>query len=409
MMVSAFSIFDSSGNVVSVAVHSRDITEAKRAEASRLQTERLRALGELASGVAHDFNNALTGILGYTNILRYQVKEPAVLRDLEVIEKCAQDAAQIVRRMQAFYKVHAEAQMIPINLKQLLMDVLDLTRPRWKDRPEVEGISINIVLQFTEVPSIEGNPTELREMFTNLVLNALDAMPQGGTLTIQTDSSRRPQGASLRCGRQVEVSVADTGMGMDSETKRRCFEAFFTTKGEKGTGLGLSLVYNIANRHGGTIEVESELGQGSVFVVFLPVAKDYAEPESREEIPTATRAIRVLVIDDEEIVRLVVKEMLQVLGHQVTTAATGLEGLEAFHQGNFDLVITDLGMPRMNGFQVAQSIKALRRDIPVILLTGWGDQFEGESLKAQQIDRVLRKPLQVADLAKALAPYAGNG
>jgi len=262
--------------------------------------------------------------------------------------------------------------------------VVAVTKAKWRDEAQATGKRIRVVTYLGQVPIVTGNPSELREVLTNLVLNAIDAMPKGGAITFHTRAEKE----------QLLISVADTGVGMSEEVKRRLFEPFFTTKGHKGTGLGLSLAFGIVKRHGGEISVESTEGRGSTFTIKLPTAADIGEAKEEEETtsPPRTGPADILIVEDDAAILEALSKTIQQAGYRVTSASSGEEGLACFRKHNCDLVLTDLGMPGISGWEVARAIKDSGNKVPVILLTGWGDQLDQAKMKQSGIDRVLTKP-----------------
>ena len=366
-----------------------------------LRQERLHALGQMASGIAHDFNNALSPILGYADLaLQREDLDERLRRWLETIHTAASDAAAMVARMREFYRPHSkreQEQWVSVEVNALVEEVVQLTEPRWKNIPQEKGIVITIRKDWGTAGSVLGNPAELREALINLVFNAVDAMPQGGTLTLRTYTE----------GVHAVIEIADTGVGMSEEVQQRVFEPFFSTKGGKGTGLGLSMVYGTIQRHRGDIEMESAEGQGTRVRLFLPLSPETtALPEETAE--TLTRPLRILHIDDEPRVGELIREMLTPLGHQVELAYSGAEGIERFRTGQFEVVITDLGMPGLSGREVARAIKMLSPETPVILLTGWADQLRLEGKIPAEVDKVIPKPTNLRLLRDALAAVTGR-
>ncbi|MFQ5840687.1 MAG: GAF domain-containing protein, partial [Candidatus Methylomirabilales bacterium] len=397
----------------------RDITERKQAEEDLyesnrrleealvklkatqqqvLQQERLRALGQMASGIAHDFNNALSPILGFTELLldhpEYLENKEKVRRYAQMMNTAARDAAGVVRRLREFYRSREEDEIfLPVDPNFLVGQVIMLTQPRWKDQALASGITIDIETDLQPVPLVAGNETEVREVLTNLIFNAVDAMPEGGTLTLRTHSDAD----------YAVLEVSDTGTGMTDEVLQRCLEPFFSTKPERGTGLGLAMVYGIIQRHQGTLAIESEPGQGTTFILRLPVyTKQDAEhrPQAGEVL---SRRLDILVVDDEPPVREAITAYLTGDGHRVETASNGSEGLEKFRAGWFDVVVTDKGMPEMAGDQLAAAIKRVAPDAPVILLTGFGDLMIASGETPAGVDIIVGKPVALAALRQALA------
>jgi len=365
------------------------LSELKRAQDQIIQAEKLRAMGEMASGVAHDFNNVLAAILGNIQLLLHSFEHygPEEIQErLKTIEKAAQDGAETVRRIQDFTGRRRDREFIPLSLNDLVHEVSAITEPRWKDQAQKKGIHIELVKRPGEVPPVLGNPSELREVLTNMVFNAVDAMPKGGKVTLST----QPHSEGW-----VEMRIADTGIGMSGEVKKRIFDPFFTTKGVTSSGLGMSVSYGIIKRHGGEILVESEPGKGTVFILHLPLGygEEVKETEKRGEmLPGMMRSARILVIDDEEAVREVLSRMLMTKGHQVETASDGDEGIELFKKQPFDLVFTDLGMPKLSGWEVGKALKELNPKIPVVMITGWGMELNREKMNQNGIDLMISKP-----------------
>ncbi|NQT12105.1 MAG: hybrid sensor histidine kinase/response regulator [Planctomycetes bacterium] len=307
------------------------------------------------------------------------------------IEMGARDAATVVARVRQFHQAeHTIEGHIPVQVGELLTDVAELTRPQWRDAAQRTARDIELDLQLEDVPPVLGHPAELREVFTNLILNAVDALPKGGRITL------RLRGTS----EAVVVEVVDTGIGMPADVRLKCFEPFFSTKGSDGTGLGLSMCHGIVERHGGRIEIDSTPGHGTTFGIHLPVAAECASDEphpSEAPLPNG----RVLYIDDDPRVRMVVGAMLNQLGQQVDMAESGAEGLEMFHANEYDVVVTDLGMPNVDGSMVTSIVKTARPEQPVIMLTGWG-AGPGNQLPSEAPDFVLSKPVTIRQLQEVL-------
>jgi signal transduction histidine kinase/CheY-like chemotaxis protein len=374
------------------------LDELRRTQEQLVRMEKLRALGEMASGVAHDFNNVLAVILGRVQLLQRKLDDPTFRRWLAIVEQAALDGAQTVRQIQEFTRVRRDQPTQTVDLNQAVRDAVEMTRTRWRDESQSRGIEIRVALDLGAVPTVDGQPSELREVLTNLVLNAVDALPRGGEIRIVT---------RLRDG-QVELSVSDTGVGMSDSVRRRIFEPFFSTKGPSGTGLGLAMVYGIVSRHGGEILVDSTEGAGSTFTVRLPVGRA-APPPGRPGSAVGSESVRVLVIDDEPFVRETLGEILRQQRHDVVVADDGASGLARFREGAFDLVMTDLAMPGMSGWQVAQAVKAARPRVPVVLVTGWGVEVQADELHTHGVDRVMTKPFRFEDVQDVVASFREAG
>ena len=372
------------------------LAELKSAQQQVIQQERLRALGQMASGIAHDFNNALVPILGFCELLQLN---PEILADrkksssyLDTIRTAAQDAASVVGRLREFYRANEEHEKFsPVDLSKLVEQAVNLTKPKWKDQAQASGATVRVVPELSTVPPVAGEEPALRELLTNLIFNAVDAMPDGGTITIRT----------RRDGGRVVLEVADTGTGMTEEVRRRCLEPFFSTKGERGTGLGLSMVFGIVQRHGGEIDIRSAVGKGTTFVITFPVQGAAAAAAKDAAALPVSRSLNVLVVDDEELVRDLLATALSKDGHRVELAEQGVDGLRRFMAGKFDLVVTDKAMPGMSGDQMATAIKQVSPKTPIILLTGFGQFLDGERIP--NVDVLASKPIGIVALREAIA------
>jgi len=389
------------GNMIGVAVQNaqlfvevkRSYEELQRTQGQLIQAEKLTALGQMAGGVAHDFNNILAAILGRTQLLIRQVEDPQVKNWLRVIERAALDGAETVRRIQGFTRQHSDEEPEAVDLNELVDDVVKITEVRWKDDAQAKGIRFDVHAEAGTIPPVIGNPSELREVLINVVLNALDAMPNGGRLGI---------GTGVVSASEVEVTISDTGLGMSEEIRHRIFDPFFTTKGPRSTGLGMSVAYGIIHRHSGEILVESKEGHGSTFRIRLPVGEEeMAAPASPVALPSQVK-MKILVIDDEDGVREALRDMLRSTGSEVEICRNAREGLCAFDRDHFDIVFTDLGMPDISGWQVAEAVKAKNPETPVVLVTGWGVQIGHPDPAHSAVDIVLSKPFRVDDALQAL-------
>lgn len=406
------------------------LTRLKEAQQGAIKHERLNALGAMAAGVAHDFNNALTLIHGYGELLLAAAQrghpdddpepttpepERAEAKYVRTIMLAARDAASVVARLRAFYRPDDGAEVrVPVDLGQLIEQAVSLTTPRWLDEARARGLSIEMRREIGDLPPLEGDPSELREMFTNLIFNAVDAMPEGGTITLHAHAEDD--------GRTVRLRVSDTGTGMTEETRRRCLEPFFTTKGEQGTGLGLSAAYGIIQRHGGTIDVDSAPGKGTRFFISFPAARPPAEsdlgrgPTTSEATtgmttppgggPDLARTLRILVVDDQPVICDLLREHLEGDGHQVVVAGDGTEALEKFRAASppsaYDLLLTDQAMPGMNGEALATAVKKSAPGTPVILLSGFSDLLRAPT-PGGAVDLVMKKPATLPELRRAIA------
>jgi signal transduction histidine kinase len=381
----------------------------RQAQQALIQQERLRALGQMASGIAHDINNAISPIALYTEaMLEHETGlSPEGRSRLVTIQRAIDDVAQTVGRMREFYRPQdLKPKFANVDLNALVHQVSDLTRARWSDQPQRSGIIIELKAELAPgLPEIQGADNEIRDAITNLIFNAVDASPKGGVIRVRSGvSPTEPQ--------QVLLEVIDAGVGMDEETRRRCLEPFFTTKGERGTGLGLAMVFGMAQRHGATLEVDSRPGVGTTMRLLFPVsgvasAATVRMPVLKDPVP----GLSILVVDDDPVLRDSLANTLRDEGHRVTLAGGGQEGIDLFRsaqQGTepFDVVLTDLGMPYVDGRQVAEAVRTLAPRTPIILLTGWGQQMGAEN-DVPQVNRVLGKPPRLRELRAALAELTG--
>ena len=330
----------------------RTLAELKAAQEQQVQQERLRALGEMSNGVANDFNNQLTVLVGYSDLLllndaQILNNKPMARRYLQTIHTAAQDSVRAVARLRDFYRQReADDVFLPIDLAKLVQETATLTQPKWRGQARAAGHSVSVRLDLNSVPDVAGNAAELREVVTNLIFNAVDAMLMDGTITLRTRLAE-DGGAAL-------LEIVDTGIGMTDAIRARCLEPFFTTKAEAGAGMGLSMVYGIVQRHAGTLEIQTGVGAGTTVSIRLPLARnttDAAGVLASEH--QAVRPLRVLLVEEDPMVREVVSEYLRRDEHEVSTAVTGREGLEKFEAGGFDLVVADLALGELNGERLA--------------------------------------------------------
>ncbi|HWS86843.1 MAG TPA: ATP-binding protein [Pyrinomonadaceae bacterium] len=381
---------------------SRYVEEQERIRVQFSQVEKLSAVGSLASGVAHDFNNCLAVIRGRAELLLKHTSDPKLRRGLELIVQSAHDGAKTVKRIQDFARQRQDRDFEPVSIDQLLSDVSEITRPRWKDKAEAAGTHIDFAVSNRSGAHVLGDASELRDVLVNMIFNAVDAMPGGGRLTLA---------AELR-EEKVFITVEDTGCGMSPEVRSRVFDPFFTTKGVEGMGLGLSVSYGVIRRHGGTIRAESEAGKGSTFRVILPPVGCAAPSPGAGTQAGALDArngkcsiTRILVVDDEAPVRELLCDILEDEGVEVTLAANGAEALARFEPGRFDAVITDIGMPGMNGWELLGHVSERDRQVSLAVITGWGELVSTHEEKAASVEWVLTKPFamsQICDIAQEI-------
>jgi signal transduction histidine kinase/ActR/RegA family two-component response regulator len=388
--------------------------DLRQTQQSVVQQERLRALGQMASGIAHDINNALSPVLAYADLVLR--KEPGISagsrKNLEHVKTAAEDIAHIVERMSEFYRRREHnTHLRLVNLNRVVEQVLDLTRPRWHDMAQSQGIAIKVETVLDEsLPELYANESELRETLTNLVLNSVDAMPKGGVITLALRShSLTTEFFSESVPSHIIVEVQDTGIGMDEKTRQRCLEPFFSTKRDRGgSGLGLAMVYGMMERHEGTIEIDSAVGKGTTMRLVFPVRQPPAKASPTSHTSRAAeRPLRVLCVDDEPLLRELLKELLEFHRHTVVTADGGQAGLDAFQAARnsgepFDAVVTDLGMPMVDGRKVALTIKTTSPSTPVVMLTGWGTMLNEKGDLPINVDAILSKPPRPAELHETI-------
>ncbi|MGI8838201.1 MAG: hybrid sensor histidine kinase/response regulator [Pyrinomonadaceae bacterium] len=389
-----------------VAELSHYIAEQERIREQFSQIEKLSALGELASGVAHDFNNTLAGILGRAQLIQRTNDPEKIMRGLNIIIKTAEDGAKTVKRIQDFARQRRDHDFEPVSIDQILLDVSEITRPRWKDRAEASNIQISLDLQIRSKAKVMGDESELREVLVNMVFNAVDAMPDGGQLTL----------AAYDIDESVVIMVADTGSGMAPEVKSRIFDPFFTTKGKAGMGLGLAVSFGIIRRHEGSVKVDSEVNMGTKFMISLPKAEvteeaNLPEVELAKAQPGDTNSAntprvfsenqpKILVVDDEEPVRELLRDLLEHDGCRVYLAPGSREALGLLEVHQFDGIFTDVGMPGMSGWELAHAIRQRNTTIPIAVVTGWGEAVGSDEQKEAGVDWVIAKPFHAEKISE---------
>ncbi len=364
-----------------------DITLRKKLEQNLIQIERLRALGEMAGSVAHDFNNLLGAILGNVQLLLSQEENRGIADKLGIIERLTVEGAEKVKRLQEFTRIRRDRSLEMIDVEPVLEQALELIN----SRAQTQGVKLELTLDRRKLPPVQGNAAELREAFFNILINSIDAMPENGKLTVKSETDRS----------SITLTFRDNGSGMPPEVRQRIFEPFFTTKGPQGSGLGMSMVYGIISRHKGEIQVSSSPDMGTTIVIHLPVREGVvtepgpgaADGPRRDPGPAS-----ILVIDDEEVMRNALTDILKIGNHQVKTAADGMKGLEMLRREHFDMVISDLSMPGITGLEVLKQVKKEKPGMPAILITGWGLEMDPDEMNAAGIDKVIRKPFQLKEV-----------
>ena len=406
---------------VALASHQAQLHEAlqqayddlRQSQQTVMQQERLRALGEMASGIAHDINNAVSPVSLYTDILLE--REPQLSERargfLTTIRGAIEDVGETVARMREFYRPRQpQLALARVAVNRMIQQVADLTRARWSDLPQERGIVITLKTDLTpDLPEIMGAEAEIRDALTNLIFNAVDAMPEGGTLSVRTFATGGIDPRSDDSQRHVSIEISDTGVGMTEETRRRCLEPFYTTKGERGTGLGLAMVYGMVQRHSAELEIESAVGRGTTMRIVFPVTEvSIAGQGEAPALRVPDRRLSILMVDDDPLLIKSLRDALESDGHLVTAADGGQSGIAAFaaaleRGAPFDVVITDLGMPYVDGRKVAASVAAASPTTPVILLTGWGKRLLSDDEVPPHVRIVLSKPPKMVEIRAALA------
>ncbi len=380
------------GQASAVLVTGEVLAEPTSWMLSQTERHRMETLGRMTMGIIHDFNNLLSAVLGHTELLKRIVGEHSGAEGadehLRTIEQASVDGAALVRRIQQYIRQERERAFEPVDLRRIVEDSVALTKPYWYNEPRRQGIQIDTRLEFESVPRVQGAPSELRDVFVNLILNAVQAMPQGGTITCRVGA----------VDGKVVVKISDTGTGMTDRVRARIFEPLFTTKGKRGTGMGLAVCYGTVQDHEGDIDVETSLGYGTTMVLTFPaVETDSIKPESAED-DLRQKSARILVVDDETMVRSVLSRLLAMKGHRVSEAGSGPEALEVLQAESFDLVFTDQGMPEMSGRELARAIRSAMPGLPIVLLTGDTDAGTPDS----DVSLVLAKPFRIEELESSI-------
>ena len=371
-----------------------DITERLRLEREVVHLERMRATTELAAGVSHNLNNMLTAVLGPAQLLLRCHDDPQVHQEAEAILTAGRRASDLVERLSRAVRASQGELTGSVCLNRQVREVVELSRHRWQDEPAARGVSIEVVTELGETPDIIGDPDELDDVILNMVLNAVQAMPEGGSLTLTT--------RTVDAG--VQLTVRDTGIGMDAETCRRVFEPFFTTKLDVGSGLGMSMVHGTVSRWGGTIEVASTAGQGSTFTLWFPASTvAVASEDPAAAAVTSVRSGRLLVVEDDEGVGQILDRLLSPT-HAVEVMADGREALERFVPGRYDVALIDLGLPGLSGDQVAAQMRLADPSVATVLVTGW--VLAPDDTRRRRFDFQIQKPFGDLDEVEAVVAQA---
>ncbi len=385
-----------------------DVTEKKKMEAEIVHTERLKSMGQLATGVAHDFNNILSAILGRIQLLKQHPQDvEMVVSCARLVEQAVEQGTNAIRRIQEVTRVRRDRSTSkPLPLHRIIEDAIGITRYSWKDQAQKRGATIQIEKELND--ENHPFPSELHEVFMNLILNAVDAMPRGGTLRIETQPVKSQNGQG-----RVRVIFEDTGEGMPPEVLKHALEPFYTTKGAKGTGLGLSIVSEAVSRLGGTIDIKSKEGEGTRVILEIPLGTKQKIGEGQEPRPLPGREAGVkkngalLIVDDEPALTEIFEDLFESKEIDVVTANSGEEALATFSENpeRFALIFTDLGMPKMNGWEFVRRVREVSEDIPIVLMTGWGLEISEEDMASARVSEVISKPLTIQTILDTVSRY----
>jgi len=375
------------------------LDELRETQRQAIREQRLHAFSEMAGGVVHDFNNVLMILMSLTDVMARETAgvESALNTHVGTMQAVLQEAAQLISRLHYFCRPkHDDDLFMPTDLKRLVEDAVQLAKPKWQNAARDVGKDIRLGLETERVDLLPCNASEMREALFHLIINAVDAMPNGGELGVML---RRAEGG-------VELMVRDTGTGMTEEVRTRCMDPFYTTKGETGTGLGLAMVHGIVRRHAGEIEVKSQLGEGTLFRIFLPQQNATAQAARPRQSLVMTRPLRILLAEDDERLRQLIALQMESMGHIVESAADGNAALQIFHEAPFDLIVTDLSMPQLNGIALVEAARQIIAEIPVIMLTGYGAMLLPDGERPPGVDILLSKPVTRDNLAMAIEQVA---
>ena len=368
--------------------------EEKQMQEKYAEIEKLRALGLMTSGIAHDFNNMLAIIAGNIDLIEIEEDKDKILKKVQIIKKTALGSAKTIKRLQKYARTKNDAlQSQTINFNSLVRDAIEISTPMWKDSPQEKGFSVEIVDTLTEEePIVLGDDTDLREAIINMIFNSVDAMPQGGKIDIVTYAKNE----------SVYLELSDNGTGMTEETKDRIFDPFFTTKGITHGGLGMSMLYGTIKRHNGSVDIKTTPGQGTTFTIVLPKGKEKIEKRS-EKSNHAFKAeeANILIIDDEPQIGAVLSEILSHQGHQTSVFDNGKDGIDALKNGSYEILITDLGMPDLSGWEVINIARQIEPGVISGVITGW-DISEAEA-KQKGVDFLITKPFESSQIIQAVA------
>lgn len=377
--------------------------ELKETQDKLVQSERLRSLGVITTGVAHDFNNILGVILGRTQLLIRRLKNSEIVEDLQIIEKSALKGSATIRRMQDYTRIRKDETFVPVQMNEIIDEVIEITKTRWKDEAENKGIRIEIEKKCDDIPFVTGNVSELKDVLINVLFNAFDSMSEGGKVVIKTYLEQ------IHDEPWVTTEVSDTGCGMVEQIQSKVFDPFFTTKSEQGTGLGMSTAYGIIQRHKGEITFKSKENEGTTFYIRLMAALFVHQVPSEKPLekgtPEKPKKFAILVVDDDEAVRTTLAEMLEIQEHDVSMASSGPEAVRMVMQRHYDIMFTDLGMPGMSGWELSQEIRQRSPQTHVVMITGWGTQLDHQKAAESNVKKILPKPVSYDEIMHVVNDY----
>jgi PAS domain S-box-containing protein len=373
-----------------------DVTEKREFEKRLLQSEKLKAMGVMAAGIAHDFNNVLAIINGYAQLLQSSCDDnEELLNGLRTICRAVKDGTETVRRMSEFNRMEKDkSEFVSVNMVEMVKQAVDFSKPKWKDLAHARGATYNLDLEgLNSVPNVLGRPSELREVITNMINNAIDAMPGSGRIAFRTWNENNT----------VCTSISDNGCGMSKDIQMRIFDPFYSTKGVEGSGLGMSVVYGIIGKHGGKIDIESQIENGTIFIIRLPVATETIHAEASLEpvnnINVKAKNYRILVVDDVKEISDILNMFLDRQGYNVDSVESGAEAIKLLKKESYDLLLCDLGMPEVSGWDMVRAVESLDRKPKIGLITGWVDMLESLKNEDMGVDFVVSKPINFSILS----------
>ncbi len=372
----------------------RKYEEEKEIQEKLVESEKLRVLGLMTSGIAHDFNNMLAIISGNIELIEIEEDKDKILQRVQIIKKTAKDSSRTIKRLQKYARTkNDKLQLRGVELNDLVREAKEISVPMWRDGPQAKGLSVEIIENLTEDESIIlGDETDLREAVINMIFNSVDAMPQGGKIHIATYAKDET----------VYLELSDNGTGMTVETKNRIFDPFFTTKGMDHSGLGMSMLYGTIKRHNGSIDIKSAPGEGTTLTIVLPKGKEKTEKRDGARDPVVEiKGANILIIDDEPEIGTLLSEILSKQGHQTSVFYSGKKGLEAFKDGGYEVVITDLGMPDISGWEVINTARQIEPDVVTGVITGW--DISEEEARQKGVDFLITKPFESNQIVQTVA------